>query len=197
MGPLLVAIHFCKAAAHDGADRIDRERRDKDGVDFRFELMLTNAQTEAEQIATLFQEELKRAGIQMNIRQLEWATFLQSVKELEFDACMMGWSLVPYPDPYQLWHSSQAVKNGSNAVGFVNAEADAIMEAARLEFDHDKRIEMYHRFHAILHEEQPYTFLFCRQALVAVDKRFQNVNVYPFGLDSKEWWTPIAMQRYK
>ena len=171
--------------------------RDKDGIPFKFELLMTNATPEGEAIATVFQEELKRAGIEMTIRQLEWATFLQSVKEQKFDASMLGWSLAPYPDPYQLWHSSQAVKNGSNAVGFVNDEADRIVEQARLEFDHAKRIAMYHRFHEIIHEEQPYTFLFCRQLLVTVQKRFQNTIVYPYGLDALEWWVPSDLQRYK
>jgi peptide/nickel transport system substrate-binding protein len=94
-----------------------------------------------------------------------------------------------------VWHSSQAEK-GSNFVGFVNAEADRIMDDARLEFDEQKRFATYHRFHAILHEEQPYTFLFCIQSLEALDRRFQNVKVYKFGLDSREWWVPANLQRY-
>lgn len=171
--------------------------RDKVGEPFAFELLITNSSTVAEQIATIYQEDLKRAGIAMTIRQLEWATFLESVKSHNYDACALGWGAVPDPDPYQVWHSSQAVVNGSNAVGFVNEEADRILEEARLEFDRDKRVAMYHRFHEILHEEQPYTFMFCRKTLVAVHKRFQNVTVYPYGLDSQEWWVPLDMQKYK
>ncbi|MBN2310149.1 MAG: peptide-binding protein [Candidatus Hydrogenedentes bacterium] len=170
--------------------------RDKGGEPFRFELQFTASLPIHQQTATVFQEELAAAGIEMSIRELEWASLLQNVQELEFDAIMMGWSVGPDPDPYQVWHSSQAVKRGSNHVGFVNAEADEILEKARLEFDRDARIRMYHRFHEILHEEQPYTFLFCRKALVAVDKRFQNTKVYPYGMDSLEWWVPAAQQRY-
>jgi len=171
--------------------------RDKDGVPFQFELLLANDRPEHEIMATEFQERLKPAGIAMTIRQLEWATFLQSVNEQNFDACVLGWTTPPYFDPYQLWHSSQTVPGGSNAVGFVNAEADQLMEEARKEFDRQKRIALYHRLHAILHEEQPYTFLFCRKSLMAVDKRFQNTIVYPRGMDSKEWWVPLSLQRYR
>lgn len=177
-------------------DSTGNGRLDKDGVEFAFELMITNDNPAAEQIATLFQEDLQRVGIRMRIRQLEWQAFLQDVKSHNYDASILGWSLAPYPDPYQIWHSSQAVVNGSNAVGFINEEADAIIEAARLEFDRDKRVEMYHRFHEILHEEQPYTFLFCRKALVAVDNRFQGIQLYPYGLDLTEWWVPAGMHRY-
>ena len=56
---------------------------------------------------------------------------------------------------------------------------------------------MYHKFDAILHDEQPYTFMFCIQELEALDRRFHGVNVYKFGLDSREWWVPTGLQRYK
>jgi peptide/nickel transport system substrate-binding protein len=161
--------------------------RDRDGVPLSFELLITKDSKIAPKVATLLQEELKRAGVEMTIRKLEWSTFLESVKTQRFDACTLGWSLVPDPDPYQVWHSSQTVVNGDNSVGFVNEEADTIMDTARPEFDRGKRIEMYRRFHEILHEEQPVTFLFCPKELVAVDKRFENVKVYPYGLDPLEW----------
>lgn len=171
--------------------------RDKDGQSLQFELMFTSGVTVHEQVATVFQEELAAAGVKMNIRQLEFASLLQSVYEHSFDAIMMAWSASPDPDPYQIFHSSQAVERGSNHVGYSNPEADQIMEQARTEFDRQKRIAMYHRFHAIIHEDQPYTFLFFRKAKVAVDKRFQNLKVYPYGMDSREWWVPAAQQRYR
>jgi peptide/nickel transport system substrate-binding protein len=170
--------------------------RDKDGVPFRFELLIRSGASEDEQIATVYQEELKRAQIDMVIRSLEWATFLQRVDSRDFDAVRLAWSEPPIDDdPFQVWHSSQADK-GSDFVGFKNEEADRIMEEARLEFDQAKRIAMYHRFDSILHEEQPYTFMFCIQELEALDKRFAGVKVYKFGLDSREWWVPLNLQRY-
>ena len=87
-------------------------------------------------------------------------------------------------------------EKGSNFVGFKNEEADRIIEEARREFNAEKRRKLYHRFHEILHEEQPYTFLFTSEALTAVARRFQDVNVYPMGLYPREWWVPKALQRY-
>lgn len=99
-------------------------------------------------------------------------------------------------DPYQVWHSSQMEK-GSNYIGFINEEADRIIEEGRLEFDREKRAAMFRRFHRILHEEQPYTFLFNKDSLVALDKRFSNVTVYSLGPDSTEWWVPAERRKYK
>lgn len=168
----------------------------KDGVPFEFEFLISAGSKFAEQLATIFQENLKAAGIRMSIRKLEWAVFIQRIEEHNFDACTMGWSLGWESDPYQIWHSSQAVQKGSNFVGFKNAEADRLIETARREFDPRKRYALYHRFHEILHEEQPYTFLFTNKALVAVSKRFQNVVVYPMGLAPLYWWVPKDRQKY-
>ncbi len=182
----------------DEAGWVDSDKdgvREKDGVKFEFELLFPNASPTAEQIATVFQEELDRAGIEITLRPLAWATFLQNVDERKFDAVILGWSMPLDPDPYQVWHSSQ-VKKGSNHVGFENDEADKLIEDARTTFDRDERIKLYHRFHEILHEEQPYTFMFCSKVLMAVNKRFQDVNVYAMGPDTLEWWVPKPLQRY-
>ena len=169
--------------------------RDKDGVSMRFDILLPNNSPEGERICTLFKEELGRVGIQLNIRQMEWASMTDRVQARNFDAYMMGWSMPPDPDPYQVWHSSQA-DSGSNYVGFIHEEADRLVEDARISFDRDERIRMYHRFHEILHEEQPYTFLFSRMTLLAVDKRIHGIHIYPFGPDQMEWFVPEGIQKY-
>ncbi len=131
----------------------------------------------------------------MNIRKIEWAVFVKQLDERKFDAVTLGWSMGVESDPYQIWHSSQAEK-GSNFVGFKNKEADRLIEEARTEFNREKRIELYRKFSEIVHEEQPYTFLFCRESTVALHKRFKGVNVYPLGPDHLEWFVPLPLQKY-
>jgi peptide/nickel transport system substrate-binding protein len=178
-------------ADHDGDSILD-----KDGAPFSFEFLLSSGSRFGETIATILQENLKRVGIKVVIRKLEWAVFVQRIEEHNFDACTLAWSLGWESDPFQLWHSSQQEAKGSNFVGFTNAEADKLIEEARQEFDPEKRRRMYHRFHQIVHEEQPYTFLFTMESLVAVSRRFRNVQVYPMGIAPREWWVPKSLQRY-
>ncbi len=182
----------------DGADWIDHDRdgiRDKNGIALSFEVMTTNSNPIAERILTVYQEDLKRAGIQMQIRQLEWASLLERVDARNFDAVLMGWQMPPDPDPYQVWHSSQAEK-GSNYVGFINEEADRLIEQARISFDRQERIQLYRRFQEIVNEAQPYTFLMAPKAITAVDKRVHGIRVYPFGIYEREWFVPTDLQRY-
>ena len=108
------------------------------------------------------------------------------INERDFQAVMLGWSSGIESDPYQLWHTSQKAK-GHNFTGFGDAASDALIEQARLTFDDAQRNAIYHRFHERVYNDQPYTFLFTSYALVAVSKRFTNVNVYPLGLDLLEW----------
>ncbi len=168
--------------------------RDKDGVEFEFEFLLPNGSDTSDKISTILKEEVDKVGIKMQIRNIEWAVFTQRLNERKFDAVILGWSMGVESDPYQVWHSSQISGGGSNFVGFNNKEADKIIEEARKEFDKDKRIVLYKRFSEIVYDEQPYTFLFCRNSTVALNKRFDNVNV--LGVDFLEWYVPADHQKY-
>ena len=178
---------------------VDHDRdgiRDKDGVKFSFEFLIPGGSETGEKIATILKEELNGIGINMTIRKTEWAVFTTRLNERNFDAVTLAWSMGIESDPYQIWSSTQA-ESGSNFIGFKNAEVDRLIETARKEFDKDKRIELYRQFSEIIHEEQPYTFLFCRKATVAVNKRFENVTVYPLGIEPTEWFVPLPLQMYK
>jgi peptide/nickel transport system substrate-binding protein len=182
----------------DEADWMDHDGdgiRDKEGVKFKFEFLIPAGSETGEKIATILKEELDKVGINMQIRKTEWAVFTQRLNERKYDAVTLAWSMGVESDPYQIWHSSQA-EQGSNFVGFVNKEADRLIEEARTEFNRDKRIELYRKFARIVNEEQPYTFLFCRKSTVALHKRFKGVEVYPLGLDQLEWFVPLPLQKY-
>lgn len=169
--------------------------RDKDGVKFEFEFLLPSGSDTSEKIATILKEQLDNNGIVMNIRKTEWAVFTTRLSGRKFDAVILGWSMGVESDPYQIWHSSQ-VDKGSNFVGFKNERADELIEKARSEFDKDRRIELYREFANIVHDMQPYTFLFCRKSTVAVHNRFENVKVYPLGIDPLEWYVPEELIKY-
>jgi hypothetical protein len=69
--------------------------------------------------------------------------------------------------------------HGSNRVGFRNDEADEIIETCRRTFDVEERISLLNRFHAIVHEEQPYTFFFAPREVGAWRSHIQNVSFAP------------------
>ena len=64
-------------------------------------------------------------------------------------------------DPFQIWHGSQANKpESSNASGYQNSEVDKLIEQLRVTMNPAKQIELYHKIHRLIYDDQPYTFLF-------------------------------------
>lgn len=160
----------------DGDGIVDKKIGDE-LVPFRFQLTyyVKNSQTKAicEYVATA----LKEIGVSCQLNGVDIADLSAAFEDRSFDAIVMGWQLgAPPEDPRQLWHSSGAKEKGSsNAVGFANKEADSIIEKLDYEYDHAERIKLYHRFHSLLHEEQPYTFLFTPKSVMVYRDYVQNV----------------------
>lgn len=165
----------------------------RDPFEFTF-LMIQNHPYQSQWVP-IIREDMLKAGIRMNVKQAEWAVYTEQTGKFQFDACSFYWGGGIESDPYQLWHSSQADKeDSSNIAGFKNTEADEIMETARKTLDLEKRIELYKRFHRIIHEEQPYTFIYCPNAKVAQHKKFCNSIVYTLGMPTSLQWIPKSMQ---
>ena len=183
----------------DEAGWIDRDGdgiRDKNGVPFRFRYMISSSTVLHEQVAKLVKDSAARVGIEVIIDPYEWSVFSQKVRDRDFDALNMAWGGNVESDPYQIWHSSQ-IQGGSNYIGFNNPQADALIEQARQTLDADKRNALYHKFHRILHEDQPYTFIYTRPEQRFLDRRFHNVIIHKLGIDEHEWYVPAELQKYK
>jgi peptide/nickel transport system substrate-binding protein len=181
----------------DGDGILDKEI-DGQRTPFRFEIKFNSGNDTRKSVALAVQDELRKHGIDANVRALDWTIFLDEVRNHKFDAVILGWAMsVNEPDAYQVWHSSQVENRGSNMISYKNPRVDAILEEYRRTFDPNKRIEQYREFQRILNVEQPYTFLFMQKAVTAVSRRFHGVEVLASGgLRPLEWWVPKAQQKY-
>jgi peptide/nickel transport system substrate-binding protein len=164
--------------------------REKNGKRFEFELNIISGSAPAAQFSQLLQEECGKAGVRVNIRQLEGSSFFDRIDKGEFDAAMLGWRLDLDPDVFDTFHSSMTPPNGLNHGFYSNREVDSLLVAGRAEFDPAKRAAIYHRVHRIMADEQPYTFI-----NAVPDKRpiaFSGITISPMGLDfwpgANYWW---------
>ena len=171
--------------------------RDKNGVPFRFKYSYPAGNLSSEQTARALKDDAAKVGIEVAPNPTEWSIFIGNLQDRKFDAAESMWGGVIEEDPYQIFHSSQIENRGSNYVSFRNAQADKIIERARRELNAEKRYALYHEFHKILHEEQPYTFLMTRPRYYFIDRRFENVIVHKLGINPLEWYVPKEKQRYK
>jgi peptide/nickel transport system substrate-binding protein len=184
----------------DDAGWIDRDGdgiRDKDGVPFRFKFLYTVENDTYTRLASLLKDEFAKIGVELVPDPYEWSVLLPKLSDRQFESMVVGWGGDIVEDDYPLFHSSQIGKGGYNYVGFRNAEADTLLEQIRRTIDTGQQDVLCRRLHRILHDQQPYTFLFARPYLCAVDKRFENVKIHNLGLNFLEWYVPKEKQRYK
>ena len=169
---------------------------DKDGKPFTFTLMFPNANPYYPKIAPVLKEDFAKAGVRLELLSLEWSVVIQRIEQRKFEATMMGWTTPLMPDPFQLWHSSNAHTPGSsNFISFANPEADKLIETIRSSFDEGPRNEAYHKFHKLLHEEQPYLYLFTPYNLEVMSTRYRNVKIFSHGVPDTILWVPGKEQK--
>ncbi|MCX7877513.1 MAG: ABC transporter substrate-binding protein [Ignavibacteria bacterium] len=167
-------------------------------VEFKF-TFLSNTNPVRKQILLVIVDALKKVGIQAEVQELEWSVYLDKTKKHEFDATYSAWtSPTTPPDPYQIWHSSQAEGEGSNYISFINKENDSLIEAYRNEMDEAKRIEIIKKWQQLIYDEQPYTFLWSPRSRYVYDSRFKNTRWYNYqpSPSYNEWWVPQGAQKY-
>lgn len=198
------------AALLDAAGWKDRNGdgvREKDGKPLAFECQVPAEVDQFSRFLEIFQQDLRRIGVAMAIRKVEWSVFLDRTHRHRFQAYLSGWSLGDDPDPYDLLHSSQAkllpggMGTGQNDVSYANPEVDRLIETEQRTFDRGARQRAFWRIHELVAQDQPHTYLFMGSQMVAVRSKFQNVRVSRAGYglftwypSVKEWWVPKGLR---
>ena len=172
---------------------------ERDGKPFSFEI-ITNQNKEREKSAVLIQRRLKEVGIDVQIRAIEWASFISRfIKTGDFDVVVLGWSLSLDPDQYSIWHSSQQAPGQFNFIGYNNPIADKLLEQGRLELDPEKRMKIYHEFSRVLLEDSPIVYLSAGYGLSAIHKRVKGIDspAPPAGIgwNTETWYIPEPLRR--
>ena len=94
-------------------------------------------------------------GIEVEIQQTEFATYLQDLIKRRFQIFQIGW-IADYPDPENfldmLFHS----ESNNNHTGFNNAEVDQLLEKARVEAQQDVRYDLYRQVEQLIMDQAPW-----------------------------------------
>lgn len=170
---------------------------DTSGRPFAFTILTNQGNSQRIKTAIIVQSRLAALGIQVEIRTVEWAAFIKEfVDKGRFDAIILGWTITQDPDLFDVWHSSKAVPGGLNFVGYKNPELDELLERGRRLLDQKKRKPIYDRIQEILHQDQPYCYLYVPMALPMVHKRVQGIEPAPAGIAYNfiRWWIQGAKQ---
>lgn len=121
-----------------------------------------------QQMALLFQDNAKKAGIEIVPKAIEGRVLLQNWLSHDFELLSAGRSLPPIWPPEQNWRT-----DSDNRSGFGNAQTDAMIDQIPVTFDDAKRKALYKKLQEIIFDEQAEIFLFSLKEFIAVHKRFE------------------------
>ena len=154
---------------------------DGEKVNFSFEVLYGDGSSTGELLLLVYQQDLKKIGIQLNLHKIEWSSFTQRINNKDFDAVLLAWSLSIDPDPTDIFHSRN-IETGLNYISYKNEEVDRLSESNTLIFDREKRTEVLKEIHRLMYEDQPYLFLWSSKALIYVHNRFDNIQTSSTGI---------------
>lgn len=170
-----------------------------DGKPFTFKLTYPSGSANYEKMVLFLKDSLARAGVALQPDPLDWSVLVERLNKKNFDAVTLGWTAGIESDIFQMFHSSQAVEEGDNFMNYRNEELDRLISEARTMVDDARRLPLWQKAHAIIHEDQPYTFLSFGKSLVFFDNRIRNVQVTRLGITAgqrAEWFVPVDRQRW-
>jgi peptide/nickel transport system substrate-binding protein/oligopeptide transport system substrate-binding protein len=133
-----------------------------------FELFQKSSQASLE-ITRLIQGDLKRHGVRVTLRPMEWSALKDAIDKGEALAFYLSW-YGDYPDGenflYPLFHSKNW-GSGGNRARFKSDSVDAMLNQALKIQDPKKRAEAYHEVNRLVVGEAPWLYLWhCQESYV-------------------------------
>lgn len=155
--------------------------RNNNGYFFDLEYK-TSENIQAITIAQILQDQLKDAGIRLNISSREWGTFYDDIRKGDFQLFSLRWVGISDPDIYYyIMHSDSIPPSGANRGRYSNPEVDMLIDLARRTICTEKRHDYYCRIQRILNEELPYVHLWYHSNIIITTGRVSNAVPYPDG----------------
>ncbi|MCB0833223.1 MAG: ABC transporter substrate-binding protein [Bacteroidetes bacterium] len=171
---------------HDGDGIIDR-----DGLPFAFDLHYDAGNDRREFAALLIQKYLSAIGIQVTIDAAETNVFYDNELNKQYDAFISGIGVTLMIDPTSEWNSDLE-KNRYNDVSYQNPTVDRLIEEGKSVKEVVDAASCWREFQVILHNDEPATFLYWRDEIVAYRSSIKNTSTGILGEIDKFWlWQKV------
>jgi peptide/nickel transport system substrate-binding protein len=142
-------------------------------------------------VVLAFKNYLKNIGVDVNVEFKEWQSWKEDVfVEHDFDIIFASWVFDDSADISSLFHSGEIGPWKNNFGGYSNPEVDSLINESKLTLDYEKRRTINRKLHAILADENPYTFLWTLTNYAAYNKKERHVAIHPYKFFSyaDEWF---------
>ena len=149
-------------------------------------------------VVLAFKNYLKNVGVDIKVEFKEWQAWKEDVfLEHDFDIVLAIWVFDDSADISSLFHSGEIGSWKNNFGGYSNPEVDGLINESKLTLDHEKRRTINRKLHAILAEENPYTFLWTLTNYAAYHKKVRRVAIHPYKFFSyaDDWFVEEKDQK--
>jgi peptide/nickel transport system substrate-binding protein len=158
----------------------------------RFEIVTSNSSPLRPYVCEILQHQLKKVGVLVTLRVMEWQAFLNMVVfPHKFDALVLGWGLSVTPDPYSIWHSDNDKKGAFNLVSYKNKKLDKMIEESQTIVDREKLGVIWRKMFKMITDDNPYLFLYIPNSITAINKNIKNIQNSPSGI----WHNQIRWEK--
>lgn len=159
----------------------------KETTTLRFALSTSEA-SELKTVAQELKASWAELGVPVDVRVFATGDLKETVvRPRKFDALFFGQVLGRDGDPYPFWHSSQRLDPGLNIASYTNQRVDKILNDARTETDHAKRISYYESFKNEIAKDTPAVFIYAPEFLYVVPKDVQGLKLGSITVPSERF----------
>jgi len=124
---------------------------------FTFNLIITGGSPATQQQGELLKDELKDAGITVNLVPEEFTKLVDDTAKHTFQAALLGWSgrIDPDGNTYNHFHTG----GGNNDGQYSSAQVDSLLDQGRATYDTDKRTALYKQVNQVIVDDAPWIFI--------------------------------------
>lgn len=153
------------------------------GKKLEFQLVYRTTSANIDAIANIFKDNCAKAGIKIDLKAVDPATYTDLVtKQKTFDINVIDWGVIDDADSSldTIYLSSAAL----NFMGYKNDKMDQLLEAAKVEPDYNKRVDLMNQFQQEFVKELPTVNTWVRINAYGYSKQFAGWDLTPglYGL---------------
>ena len=146
--------------------------------------MKTSTNEETRLQSAVIQENLRRVGVDLDLRSYEFATFYADVVKGSFQIFTLTWTGGALVDPDMLrrvFHSRELPPSGFNRGHYANPEVDRLIDRATTSLDEAERRHFYQQAQKLIAEDAPYIPIWHRTNVIVAQTSVDGLHVPPMG----------------
>src|SRR5271157_894151 len=160
----------------------DAGYRPVNGIRFHI-TMKTSTEESTRLLAAVLQQQLREAGIELDIRGFEFATFFSDITKGAYQFHSLRWIGGNLdPDIFEhIFGSNSFAPKRANRTFYSNARVDELIREGRSTVDQQKRKAIYDQIQQIVAEDLPYINLWYLDNVLIHTHRVQGIEIGPSG----------------